>query len=70
MNNFGSEVYQSAFFSNTIALTITAVQHVFHNLGAFLAIIWIDRFVRRKALFWSAFVMAAMLILAGGFPVG
>lgn len=23
-----------------------------------------------KALFWSAFVMAAMLILAGGFPVG
>jgi uncharacterized membrane protein len=70
MNNFGSEVYQSAFFSNTIALTITAVQHVFHMLGGFVAIIWIHRFGRRKALFWSAFVMAATLMLSGGFSVG
>src|ERR1700731_1679246 len=70
MNNFGSKVYQSAFASNTIALTMTAVQDVVQILGALLAIIWVDRFGRRKALFWGALIMALMLVLAGALPVG
>ncbi|KAG2181363.1 hypothetical protein INT43_008946 [Umbelopsis isabellina] len=70
MNNFGSVVYNSAFNSPTIALTMQAVQDVVQMFGATIAILWIDRIGRRRALFWGAILMCIFLIIAGAVPVG
>ncbi|KAJ2959119.1 hypothetical protein NQZ79_g5404 [Umbelopsis isabellina] len=70
MNTFGSKIYQAAFTSNSIALIMTAIQDVVQILGAGIAILWVDRFGRRKALIGGAIVMELMLILAGSLPVG
>ncbi|KAI8578369.1 hypothetical protein K450DRAFT_301189 [Umbelopsis ramanniana AG] len=70
MNNFGSQVYLAAFASSSIALTMQAVQDVVQMVGAMIAILWIDRIGRRRALFWGALFMCVMLIIAGAIPVG
>jgi sugar porter (SP) family MFS transporter len=70
MNNFGSQVYNSAFKSPTIALTMQAVQDVVQMVGATIAILWIDRIGRRRALFWGALLMCLFLVVAGAVPVG